>query len=40
MIAIRTEVPEQLYKAAVDLVKEGWFRDKKDLFKEYKCKNK
>jgi Arc/MetJ-type ribon-helix-helix transcriptional regulator len=31
---IRTEVPEQLYKKAQMLVKEGWFRDEKDIFSE------
>ena len=34
MITIQTEVPEQLYKAAINMVKEGWFRDEKDLFSE------
>jgi Arc/MetJ-type ribon-helix-helix transcriptional regulator len=31
---IHTEVPEQLYKKAEVLVKEGWFRDEKDIFAE------
>jgi len=31
---ISTEVPEQLYKKAEALVKEGWFRDEKDIFSE------
>jgi Arc/MetJ-type ribon-helix-helix transcriptional regulator len=34
MRKIQTEVPEQLYKRATDLVKEGWFRDEKDIFSE------
>ena len=34
MRTISTEVPEQLYKKAKVLVKEGWFRDKKDIFSE------
>ena len=28
------EVPEHLYKMAAVLVKEGWFRDEKDIFSE------
>jgi Arc/MetJ-type ribon-helix-helix transcriptional regulator len=28
------EVPEHLYKMAGVLVKEGWFRDEKDIFSE------
>ncbi len=31
---IQTEIPEQLYKKALALVKEGWFRDEKDVFSE------
>jgi len=31
---IQTEVPEQLYQKAATLVKEGWFRDEKDIFTE------
>jgi hypothetical protein len=31
---IQTEVPEQLYKKAQILVKEGWFRDEQDIFSE------
>ena len=27
-------MPEQLYKKAQVLVKEGWFRDEKDIFSE------
>jgi Arc/MetJ-type ribon-helix-helix transcriptional regulator len=34
MKTIQTEVPEQLYKKAQVLVKEGWFRDEKDVFSE------
>jgi len=34
MKSIQTEVPEQLYKKAQILVKEGWFRDEKDIFSE------
>lgn len=34
MKTIQTEVPEQLYKKAGVLVKEGWFRDEKDVFSE------
>jgi len=34
MKTIQTEVPEQLFKKAQMLVKEGWFRDEKDIFSE------
>jgi len=34
MKTIQTEVPEQLYKKAQVLVKEGWFRDERDVFSE------
>lgn len=34
MKTIQTEVPEQLYKMALNLVKDGWFRDEKDIFYE------
>jgi len=34
MKTIQTEVPEQLYKKARVLVKEGWFRDEKEVFSE------
>jgi Arc/MetJ-type ribon-helix-helix transcriptional regulator len=34
MKTIQTEIPEQLYKKAEALVKEGWFRDEKDIFSE------
>jgi hypothetical protein len=34
MKIIQTEIPEQLHKKALYLVKEGWFRDGKDIFYE------
>jgi len=34
MKTIQTEVPENLYKGAATLVKEGWFRDEKEVFSE------
>jgi len=34
MRTIQTEVPERLYKQAEALVKEGWFRDEKEIFSE------
>ena len=34
MITIQTELPEQLYKKAQALVREGWFRDEKEIFSE------
>lgn len=34
MKTIQTEVPENLYKGAAMLVKEGWFRDEKEVFSE------
>ena len=34
MKMIQAEVPEQLYKKAQILVKEGWFRDEQDIFSE------
>ena len=34
MKTIHTEVPEQLYKKAQALVKDGWFRDEKEIFSE------
>jgi Arc/MetJ-type ribon-helix-helix transcriptional regulator len=34
MKTIQTEVPEQLYKKAQMLVKEGWYRDEQDIFSE------
>ena len=34
MRTIHTEVPERLYNKVEVLVKEGWFRDEKDIFAE------
>ncbi len=34
MGTIQTEVPKRLFKKAEALVKEGWFRDEKDIFSE------
>jgi len=34
MKTIQAEVPEQLYNRAINLVKEGWFRDEEDIFYE------
>jgi hypothetical protein len=34
MKTIQTEVPEQLYKKAQALAREGWFRDEKIIFSE------
>ena len=34
MKTIQAEVPEQLYEKAAALVKQGWFRDEKDIFSE------
>ena len=34
MKKIQTEVPEQLYRRAQVLVKEGWFRDEQNIFSE------
>ena len=34
MKTIQMEVPDQLYKQAIGLVKEGWFRNEKDIFSE------
>ena len=34
MRTIQTEIPEHLYRQAMTLVKEGWFRDEKDVFSE------
>jgi hypothetical protein len=34
MKRIQAEVPEQLYKKALMLVQEGWFRDEEDIFAE------
>ncbi|MBW1677041.1 MAG: CopG family transcriptional regulator [Deltaproteobacteria bacterium] len=34
MKTIQTEVPEKLFKKAVALAGEGWFRDEKEIFSE------
>jgi hypothetical protein len=34
MKTVRTEIPENLYKGAMALAKEGWFRDEKEVFSE------
>ena len=34
MKTVQMEVPEYLYKHAIVLVKEGWFRDEKEVFSE------
>jgi len=34
MRTIHTQVPKQLYEKAETLVKEGWFRDEKEIFSE------
>jgi Arc/MetJ-type ribon-helix-helix transcriptional regulator len=34
MKTIQTEVPEQLYRKAQVLVREGWFRDEQNIFSE------
>ena len=34
MQTIQTEVPEHLYKNIIELIKEGWFRDEKEVFSE------
>lgn len=34
MKMIHAEVPEQLYKRAIALVEEGWYRDEKEVFSE------
>jgi len=34
MKTVQMEVPEHLYKHAIVLVKEGWFRDEKEIFSE------
>jgi Arc/MetJ-type ribon-helix-helix transcriptional regulator len=34
MKTIQAEIPDQLYKMANNLVKDGWFRDEKDIFSE------
>jgi hypothetical protein len=34
MKTVLTEIPENLYKGAMALAKEGWFRDEKEVFSE------
>lgn len=34
MKTIQTEIPENLYKGALSLAEEGWFRDEKEVFAE------
>jgi Arc/MetJ-type ribon-helix-helix transcriptional regulator len=34
MKIVQTEIPEELYKEAESLVKEGWFRDEGEIFSE------
>ena len=34
MKTVQTEIPEELYKEAEFLIKEGWFRDEGELFSE------
>jgi hypothetical protein len=34
MKTVKTEIPENLYKGAVALAKEGWFRNEKEVFSE------
>ena len=34
MKTIEMEIPDQLYKKATYLVKEGWFKEEKDIFSE------
>jgi Arc/MetJ-type ribon-helix-helix transcriptional regulator len=34
MKSIEIEVPDQIYKNIIGLVKQGWFRDEKDIFSE------
>ena len=34
MKTIQTEIPENLYKGAVALANEGWFRNEKEVFSE------
>ncbi|MBW2742319.1 MAG: CopG family transcriptional regulator [Deltaproteobacteria bacterium] len=34
MKTVQMEVPEHLYKHAIVLVKEGWFRDEKEIYSE------
>ncbi len=34
MTTVKTEIPENLYKGALALVKAGWFRNEKEVFSE------
>ncbi len=34
MKTVKTEIPENLYKDAVALAEDGWFRDEKEVFSE------
>jgi len=34
MKTIEMELPDQLYEKAIGLIKEGWFRNEKDIFCE------
>lgn len=34
MKILKTEIPEELYKEAALLIKEGWFRNEGELFSE------
>ena len=34
MKTVQKKVPERLYRHAIILVKEGWFRDEKEVFSE------
>lgn len=34
MKTVQTEIPENLYKGAIALAKEGWFRNEKEVFSE------
>ena len=34
MKTIQTQLPEKIYKKALDLVNQGWFRDEQDIFSE------
>ncbi len=34
MVTVQVEIPEKLYMVAGGLVKDGWFRDEKEIFSE------
>ena len=34
MKAMQAKIPEELYKKATAMVKDGWFRDEQDIFSE------